>query len=102
MSARHELTAEAINDLREIWSYIAIENHNPPAADALWADIEDACARLAERPSLGHRRKDLTPNPEVLFYCVRDFYLVIYRKGTDPLQIARVLHGAQDVASELL
>jgi plasmid stabilization system protein ParE len=40
-------------------------------------------------------------DPEALFYCVRDFYLVIYRRGTDPLQIARILHGARDVEDEL-
>lgn len=101
MSARYVLTAEAIHDLREIWAFIGIENQNPSAADALWADVENACAQLARKPSLGHRRKDLTPDPEVLFYCVRDYYLVIYRKGTDPLQIARILHGARDVAAEL-
>ncbi len=101
MKARYELTPEAVNDLQDIWYYIAIENQNPAAADALWADIEDACAQLARKPSLGHRRKDLTPDSEVLFYCVRDFYLVIYRRGTDPLQIARVLHGARDVAGDL-
>jgi plasmid stabilization system protein ParE len=95
------LSAEALNDLREIWRYIAVENHNPIAADELWLDIENACAQLAQKPSLGHRRKDLTPDPEVMFYCVRDFYLVIYRKGSAPLQIARVLHGARDVADEL-
>jgi len=49
---------------------------------------------------LGHRRRDLTPDPEILFVCVREYYLVIYRKGTDPL-IARVLHGARDVEDEL-
>jgi plasmid stabilization system protein ParE len=37
----------------------------------------------------------------VLFYCVRDYYLVIYKRGTEPLQIARILHGARDVKSEL-
>ena len=101
MSAAYELTAEAIDDLREIWSFIAIQNHNPQAADALWEDIELACAQLAAKPSLAHRRKDLTPDPEVLFFCVREFYFVIYRKGTAPLQIARILHGARDVADEL-
>jgi toxin ParE1/3/4 len=101
VSARYVLTAEAIDDLREIWHFIGVENQNPVAADDLWADIESACAQLARKPSLGHRRNDLTPDPEVLFYCVRDFYLVIYRKGTDPLQIARILHGARDVAAEL-
>jgi plasmid stabilization system protein ParE len=52
-------------------------------------------------PTLGHRRHDLTSDPEVLFFCVRSHYLVIYRKNSDPLQIARVLHGARDISAEL-
>lgn len=101
MSARYVLTPEAIEDLRGIWNFIGVVNQNPTAADALWADIESACAQLARKPALGHRRRDLTQDAEVLFYCVRDLYLVIYRKDTEPLQIARVLHGARDVAAEL-
>ena len=101
MRPAYELTAPALEDLREIWNYIGVVNHNPAAADRLLSDIENACQRLAEKPSLGHRRKDLALDREVLFYCVREYYLVIYRIGTTPLQIARVLHGARDVAREL-
>ena len=101
VSARYELTPEARADMRDIWNYIAVKNFNPAAADRLWQDIEDACAELAQNPSLGHARRDLTLDRKVLFYRVRDHYLVIYQKDTDPLQIARVLHGARDVKSEL-
>jgi toxin ParE1/3/4 len=101
VSAGFELAPKALEDLRTIWTFIAVENHNPIAADQLVAAIEKACARLAGSPSLGHARSDLTPNPELLFYCVRDYYLVIYRKETSPLQIVRVFHGARDVEEEL-
>jgi antitoxin ParD1/3/4/toxin ParE1/3/4 len=72
---------EAREDLWEIWHYVAIENDNVPAADRLWADIEKACAALARLPTLGHTRKDLTSDADVLFYCVREYYLILYRKG---------------------
>jgi toxin ParE1/3/4 len=101
-NASFELAPKAIEDLQEIWLFIGVENHNPPAADRLLVDLEKACERLAKNPALGHSRTDLTPDQEVLFYCVRDYYLVIYRKGTSPLQIARVLHGARDVEAELV
>lgn len=97
MSCR--LSPEAEDDLLEIASYIAARD--PGAARKVIADIYKACELLGSMPGLGHRRKDLTSDPDALFYCVRDCYLVIYRKGTDPLQIARVLHGARDVESEL-
>lgn len=95
----YEFSPEAENDLIEIAAFIAADN--PTAARKLVADIYEACETLAQMPSLGHRRKDLTPDPEILFFCVRDYYLVIYRKGTAPLQIARVLHGARDIEDEL-
>jgi plasmid stabilization system protein ParE len=101
VSAGYELTPAARADLWDIWHYIGVKNFNPAAADRLWQDIEDACAELAQKPSLGHSRRDLTPDRKVLFYRVRDHYLVIYLRDTDPLQIARVLHGARDVKREL-
>ena len=95
----YEFSAEAESDLVEIAGFIA--DDNPAAARQLVAAIYKACERLAKMPTLGHARRDLTPHPELLFYCVRDYYLVIYRKGTKPLQIVRVLHGARDVENEL-
>jgi toxin ParE1/3/4 len=94
-----ELSRAARLDLFEIADYIAADN--PVAAQKLIDEIEKACERLAAMPTVGHRRKDLTPDPDVRFYCVRDYYLVIYRKGTKPLQIARVLHSARDIEEEL-
>jgi toxin ParE1/3/4 len=95
----YEFSPFAENDLIEIADFIAADN--PVAARKLVTDIHKACEKLAKMPTLGHPRKDLTSDPEVLFYCVRHHYLVIYRKATDPLQIARVLHGARDVTEEL-
>jgi toxin ParE1/3/4 len=85
-------------DLVEIADYIG--RANPSAARQLVTDIRKACEDIARLPSLGHRRADLVADPEVLFYCVRTYYLVIYREGSQPLEIARVLHGARDVARE--
>lgn len=55
--------------------------------------------RIAGTPGLGHLREDLADEP-LRFYPVWS-YLVIYRL-TDPIQVVRVLHGARDVAGELL
>ena len=89
----------ALSDLIEIAEFIAADN--PIAAEKLVSDIEKACRTLSEMPTLGHPRRDLTQDPEVLFYCVREYYLVIYRKKTSPLQIVRVLHGSRNVEDEL-
>ncbi len=49
---------------------------------------------------MGHRREDLTTQPDVRFWAVYS-YLVIYRLGTTPLQILRVLHAKRDVRQTL-
>ena len=64
------------------------------------ADIFDACQRLAQKPNLGHFRRDLTDKP-VRFFAVRGTYLVVYDPDTLPLEVLRVLHGARDVPTEL-
>jgi toxin ParE1/3/4 len=94
----YELSPEATDDLQEIWSFIASDN--PAAADKLEADICDACEALARNPRLGHRRTDLTGEP-VHFFTVRGHYLVIYQQASQPLTIARILHGSRDASLEL-
>ncbi len=92
------LAALAEDDIFEIWEFIAA--HDLPAADRVEGDIFAACQRLADRPDLGHPRRDLTDKP-VCFFCVRGTYLIVYDPATEPLQVLRVLHGARDVAAEL-
>jgi len=61
----YRLTPAAEDDLFEIWIYIAPDNL--PAADGLEGDILNACQRLAERPDLGHFRRDVTDKPVRFF-----------------------------------
>jgi plasmid stabilization system protein ParE len=62
MSA-YVLTPRAKADIFQIWAYIA--DHSETAAGAVEHAIYDACAFLAESPSGGHRRPELTPRPSV-------------------------------------
>ncbi len=62
-------------DLQDIWACIA--QHDPEAADALDAGIRAEAQHLAELPSLGHRRRDLTPH-DLWFRTVRKNYLIVY------------------------
>jgi len=94
----YRLTPAAEDDLFEIWSHIAPEN--PAAADALESEILESCQRLAQRPDLGHWRRELTDKP-VRFFTVHQNYAVIYEPAAQPLQILRILHWARDVAAEL-
>ena len=93
------LSDEARSDLFEVWAFVA--GDNPPAADKLERDIMQACALLARRPDIGHRRRDLCADASVRFHTVRVWYLIVYEIGAEPLRIVRILHGARDVAREL-
>lgn len=94
----YEFSAEARDDLLEIWAYIA--GGNLVAAERVEKDIYEACEMLAKNPGAGHKRAELTAE-SVLFWPVRGQYLVIYVRGTQPLRIVRILHGARDVSAEM-
>jgi antitoxin ParD1/3/4/toxin ParE1/3/4 len=94
----YRLTPAAVDDLFEIWKFIAEQNLT--AADDVEADLLSNCQRVAERPDLGHYRRDLT-DKSVRFFTVRDTYLIVYDPATMPLEVIRVLHGARDVSAEL-
>lgn len=87
----------AQSDLQDLWAFIAEDN--PEAADVLESDIRAEVQQLAELPSLGHRRRDLTPH-DLWFHTVRKNYLIVYRMG-DHLEVVRLLHGARDAVNEL-
>jgi len=95
----YRLTYKAEDDLFTIWSYIAADNLD--AADRLETEIFHACQQLAEKPDLGHFRRDLTQKP-VRFFTVRGTYLIVYDPATEPLEVLRVLHGARDVPRYLV
>ena len=87
------LAPEAAQDVNGIWAYLVEES--VPAARRVRLALLAACRQLSEHPGLGHRREDLTEKP-VLFWPVYS-YLIIYSPATQPLEIVRVLHGAQDI-----
>jgi plasmid stabilization system protein ParE len=88
---------EARHDLLEIWEYIARDDLD--AADRLEREIEAAITLLAEKPGLGHLRRDLTSKP-VRFWRVHS-YLIVYDPNSKPLQVARILSGYRDIAALL-
>jgi len=92
---RFRLSPEAASDIREIWAYIAA--HRIKAAQRVRLTLFEACQRLAENPSIGHTRHDLTDQP-VRFWPVGS-NLIVYDPESRPLAIVRVVHGARDTPS---
>ena len=94
MMIRYRLTPKAKEDLRSIWSFIALDNVD--AADSVEGAIYDTCAYLAKAPLRGHSREDLTKLP-VRFWTVLRYpkYVIVYDPADKPLKIVRILHGAR-------
>ncbi|MEA1649175.1 type II toxin-antitoxin system RelE/ParE family toxin [Nitrospirillum sp. BR 11164] len=88
--ARVIRTAQAEEDLMDIWIHIAQDN--PQAADALLTRIDHACWRLAAYPGMGPARPDLAPG---LRYTVVGAYLILYRIAGPNIEVVRVIHGAR-------
>jgi toxin ParE1/3/4 len=87
-----EQTAQAEEDLIEIWVYIAQDN--PAAADHVLDDIEERFKALADNPMMGRLRPDIAP--ELRYFTVGK-YLILYRTVPEGVQIVRVIHGARDL-----
>ncbi len=91
------LVPQARTDLREILHYIAEDNVD--AADKVLDRILKIFELLGENPDMGHFREDLTTHP-VRFFPVYS-YLVIYMADSSPVEVVRILGGAQDIESIL-
>ena len=100
MSPTFQFTPRALQDLDEIWTYIA--EGSLEAANRVESAILSACNSLAGNPLLGSKRIEITPLP-VRFWVVTLFpnFTVVYRPDTKPLQVVAVLHGKRDLKALL-
>lgn len=96
--SRYVLTVQAEQDIIEIASYISARNQR--AAVRFTREAYDAFERLADRPGIGHVRRDITEQP-VRFLTFRAHYMIVYRGEATPLQVLRVLSGYRDIAAIL-
>jgi plasmid stabilization system protein ParE len=92
----YALTPLAKADIFEIWSYIA--GHSEDAADHVEQAIYDGRAFVADAPTRGHTRADLTSRP-LRFWTLTRYpnYALVYRPETSPVQVIAVLHGKRNV-----
>lgn len=96
MQAGYVLTPRALDDLDEIWSFIASDSE--AAANRVEPGILVACNLLARNPLIGSKRQEITSQP-VRFWVVTRYpnYTVIYRPGTKPLEVISVLHAKRNI-----
>ena len=93
MRPLYQLSANAQNDLFEIWSRIALDSVE--LADRIESEFHQLFASLARMPGQGHARKDLTGRA-VLFFPLYSF-LVVYQPDVKPVRIMAVLRGRRNL-----
>lgn len=84
-------TPQSIEDLANLWSFIA--DDNPEAADQLLRDIESALALISSTPDLGFKLDQI--GSEIRCKPVRRNYLVFYQTCEDEIHLLRVLHSSR-------
>jgi len=82
----------AVQDLNEIWEYVASDN--PDAADRFVEEIYQTIQSLVPFPFVGHSRPDLTNRP-LRFHVVRE-YIIAYAPEEKPFVVIAVLHGRRN------
>lgn len=93
MAPAYDVSAEAQDDLFEIWRRIAGDSVD--LANRIDGEFHQLFASLARVPGQGHVRKELT-HRLVLFFPLYSF-LVVYQPGVQPLRILAVLRGRRNV-----
>ena len=87
-------TAQAEEDLIDIWLYIAQDN--PAAADDLLDTFEEKGWLLADNPKLGQARPDIA---EEFRYLPVGRYLMQYRESSGGVELVRVAQGMRQLGN---
>ena len=83
---------KALEDLAEIWAYIADDSSRH--ADAFAAAINREIRDLARHPLIGRARPELLSDLRSLPF---GRYLIFYLARKRGIEVVRVLHGARDL-----
>ena len=90
-----QFTPFAQSNLLDIWTHIAEDSLE--AADNVVEDLRSACDKLASMPEMGFHREDLADKRH-RFWPIHS-HLIVYRPGTQPLQIVAIVHGARELGA---
>ena len=87
------LTPTAQQDLLQIRDYYR-EQPGYRIARQVLTEFVEGFQFLGRNPGAGHKREDLAEARPILFWPMRD-YLILYKPGTDPLQIVTIVRGSR-------
>ena len=79
-------------ELNHLIDFIARDSLS--AASRVLQEFEDAFARIAGNPAIGHRCPELTSKPLRVWTVYR--YLIAYDPDSEPLMIVMIVHGMRN------
>ncbi len=85
---------QALQDLIEIWRYIADES-GEPRADKYLRRLNDVITYVAQQPPMGSARPEI--QEEGIRNFVAESHVIFYIALLDGMELVRVIHGSQDL-----
>ena len=99
--ARFVISSAAASDLEEIDEFTRAEFGLEQAA-RLRRRFRRVLGTLVHAPNSAPRRAEYDPPGKAFRYCLAVLsFVIVYEPGDDGIRVARVLHGARNLASEL-
>jgi antitoxin ParD1/3/4/toxin ParE1/3/4 len=99
--SRIVLSAAAREDRRGITQYTVLR-FGVRQARRLRDRLELTLSLLAESPLLGHTNEELDPpGHSFRYFVVMKSFIIVYEPSQDGIRVARLIHGAQQLAAEL-
>lgn len=90
------VSSTALNDLKEIKSYIENDLSNPIAANNVIKRIIDDYSRLEISPHMGPSLSTKVPFDTDYRFIISGNYLVFYKADDEYVSIYRILYGSRD------
>ena len=88
------LRAQAHQDIKDIFDWIASESGHPPTAEKFIGRIYDACETLREFPLKGRARDDLQQGVRTLPF--ERIAVITYRVLPDEVEVLNIFYGGRD------
>ena len=99
--SRVVLSTAARLDRREITAY-TVRRFGIRSARQVRDRFQTALNALAASPLLGRTNKDLDPPGRTFrYFVVMERFIIVYEPTHDGIRVARLLHGARNLAAEL-
>lgn len=97
-----QLSHAAANDIREIELYTLSTFGERQTLEFL-EKLEASFSLIATMPEVGTQRAEFDPpNRQFRYQAVLSSFIVVYEETSDFIRIARIIHGARNLLSELV